>query len=130
MTSPGLLNKLTRFQIFAAILPVLVLLTGPGFAETAAAPRGTADLDPAWELQPTGWRVRVRGDAPLDVTLAFPIPLDDLASFTPGYTANRPVNAIPYICAAAPGILSTADLPPITPAGPGPGHDPGLVADR
>jgi hypothetical protein len=84
----------------------------------------TTDVDPAWELRPTGWRVRVHGDAPFDVDLAFPIPLDDLASFTPAYTANRPVNAIPYVCAAQPGILSTADLPPITPAGPlseGPG---------
>ena len=35
------------------------------------------------------------------------------------YTANRPVNAIPYVCAAAPGILSTTDLPPITPGGTG-----------
>ena len=39
-------------------------------------------------------------------------------SFTPAFTANRPVNAIPYVCAAPPGILSTTDLPPITPAGP------------
>ena len=53
-----------------------------------------------------------------DVDLPFPIPLDDLGSFTPAYTANRPVNAIPYVCAAPPGILVTADLPPITPAGP------------
>jgi 4-hydroxy-tetrahydrodipicolinate reductase len=80
----------------------------------------TTDLEPAWDLRPTGWRVRVRGDAPLDVELPFPIPLDDLGSFTPAYTANRPVNAIPYVCAAAPGILSTMDLPPITPAGPPP----------
>ena len=78
----------------------------------------TPDLDPAWDVGSTGWRVRVRGDAPLDVELPFPIPLDDLADFTPAYTANRPVNAVPYVCMAAPGILSTADLPPITPAGP------------
>jgi hypothetical protein len=78
----------------------------------------TTDLEPEWDLRPTGWRVKVRGDAPLDVDLPFPIPIDDLASFTPAYTANRPVNAIPYVCAARPGILSTADLPPITPAGP------------
>ena len=78
----------------------------------------TPDVDPEWELRPTGWRVQVQGDAPFDVDLTFPIPLDDLASFTPAYTANRPVNAIPYVCAAAPGILSTTDLPPITPAGP------------
>lgn len=78
----------------------------------------TADVEPSWDLLPTGWRVRVRGDAPLDVTLAFPVPLEDLGSFTPAYTANRPVNAIPYVCAAAPGIVSTTDLPPITVAGP------------
>jgi hypothetical protein len=28
------------------------------------------------------------------------------------------VNAVPYVCAAAPGILGSADLPPVTPAGP------------
>ena len=77
----------------------------------------TADIEPAWELQSTGWRVRVRGDAPLDVRLEFPIPVAELGAYTPAYTANRPVNAIPYVCAAVPGILSTTDLPPITPAG-------------
>jgi 2,4-diaminopentanoate dehydrogenase len=78
----------------------------------------TDELEPDWDLLPTGWRVRVRGDAPLDVELPFPIPLDDLGSYTPAYTANRPINAVPYVCAAPPGILATADLPPITPAGP------------
>jgi 4-hydroxy-tetrahydrodipicolinate reductase len=78
----------------------------------------TTDTDPAWDLRPTGWRVRVDGDAPMDVALPFPIPVEDLGAHTPGYTAHRPVNAIPYVCAAAPGILETTDLPPITPAGP------------
>jgi 4-hydroxy-tetrahydrodipicolinate reductase len=32
---------------------------------------------------------------------------------TPGYTANRAVNAVPYVCAAAPGIRTTMDLPQI-----------------
>jgi len=75
----------------------------------------TDELEPGWDLRPTGWRVRVRGDASLDVEIGFPIPVDDLASFTPALTANRPVNAIPLVCDAPPGILSTADLPPITP---------------
>jgi 4-hydroxy-tetrahydrodipicolinate reductase len=75
----------------------------------------TEDLDPAWDLGPTGWRVRVRGDAPLAVELPFPIALDDMAATTPAYTANRPVNAVPYVCEAPAGILSTADLPPILP---------------
>lgn len=77
----------------------------------------TTDVEPAWELRPTGWRVQIHGDAPFDVALPFPIPVEDLGDHTPGYTANRPVNAIPYVCAARPGILVTADLPPITPAG-------------
>jgi len=78
----------------------------------------TPNVEPAWELRPTGWRVQVHGDAPFDVELPFPVPLDELGSFTPAYTANRPVNAIPYVCAAPPGILTTTDLPFITPAGP------------
>jgi 4-hydroxy-tetrahydrodipicolinate reductase len=78
----------------------------------------TTDVDPAWDLQATGWGVRVRGDAPFDVALPFPIPLEDLGSFTPAYTANRPVNAVPYVCAAPPGILSPIDLPPLLPSGP------------
>ena len=78
----------------------------------------TMDLEPAWDLRPVGWRVRVHGDAPFDVEMAFPVALDDLASFVPAYNANGPVNAIPYVCAAAPGILTTEDLPPILPRGP------------
>ena len=34
----------------------------------------TADLDPAWDLRDTGWRVRVAGDLPLDVEIHFPVP--------------------------------------------------------
>ncbi len=75
----------------------------------------TEDLEPAWDLLATGWRVRVRGDAPLDVALEFPVSLDDMGATTPAYTANRPVNAVAPVCQAAPGILSAADLPPLTP---------------
>jgi len=78
----------------------------------------TSDLEPEWDVRPTGWRVIVRGDAPLDVSLPFPVAVEDLGSTTPAYTANRPVNAIPYVCAARPGIVSTADLPPLVPSGP------------
>ena len=34
---------------------------------------------------------------------------------TPGYTTNRAVNAVPYVCAATPGIRTTVDLPQIIP---------------
>jgi len=50
--------------------------------------------------------------------MAFPVPLDELASFVPAFNANGPVNAIPYVGAAPPGILTTEDLPHIVPRGP------------
>jgi 4-hydroxy-tetrahydrodipicolinate reductase len=74
--------------------------------------------DPAWDLRPTGWRLRIHGDAPFDIAMPFPVTLDELASFVPAYNANGLVNAIPYVCAARPGMLTTEDLPIILPRGP------------
>jgi 4-hydroxy-tetrahydrodipicolinate reductase len=71
------------------------------------------DLDRAWDLRATGWHVTIDGDAPLDIDLRFPVPLDRMAAMSPSYTANRAVNAVPVLCEASPGIRSTADLPHI-----------------
>lgn len=76
------------------------------------------DVDPDWGLQSTGWRLRLHGDAPIDMTMPFPVPLEDLASYVPAFNANGPVNAIPYVCAAKPGILTTEDLPHMVARGP------------
>jgi 2,4-diaminopentanoate dehydrogenase len=73
----------------------------------------TADLQPAWDVRDTGWHVSVDGDAPLEVDLRMPIPLDRMAAVSPAYTANRAVNAVPYVCAAPSGIRSTLDLPQV-----------------
>jgi 4-hydroxy-tetrahydrodipicolinate reductase len=69
----------------------------------------TTDLEPAWDLRATGWRVLVEGDAPMDVSIGLPLPPQD----SPVYTANRPVNAVPYVCEAPPGIVTTVDLPQV-----------------
>jgi hypothetical protein len=71
------------------------------------------DLDTDWELQDTGWRINVEGDTPLDVTLRFPVSLEQMAATTPGYTAHRAVNAVNVVCASASGIQTTAELPHI-----------------
>lgn len=71
----------------------------------------TTDLEPAWDLQATGWHIAVDGDAPLDVTLRMPVPLEQMADTFPGYTANRAVNLVTAICEASPGIRSTLDVP-------------------
>jgi len=72
------------------------------------------DLDPAWRTGDTGWHVLVEGDLPLDLVIRFPVPDEDWAAVSPGVTAHRPVNAIAYVCAAEPGIRTTADLPNVT----------------
>ena len=47
------------------------------------------------------------------MALPFPFPIEEMAERSPGYTANRAVNAVPVVCAAAPGIRTTVDLPQI-----------------
>jgi hypothetical protein len=49
------------------------------------------------------------------VDLAFPIETDQLADVTPGYTAHPAVNAVAAVCGAPPGLVTTADLPPLVP---------------
>jgi hypothetical protein len=73
----------------------------------------TTDLEPEWALRQTGWHLVVDGDTPLDVDIRFPVSSDRYASVSPGYTAHRAVNAVPFVCAAEPGIRTTVDLPQI-----------------
>jgi 4-hydroxy-tetrahydrodipicolinate reductase len=73
----------------------------------------TSELEPNWTVQPTGWHVVVDGDAPLDIAIRMPVSLTEMAEVSPGYTANRAVNAVTAVCQAAPGIRSTTELPPI-----------------
>jgi hypothetical protein len=67
-----------------------------------------------WEFRsPSGWHVLLEGDCPIDLSISFPVPIADYAAMTPGLTANRPVNAVPYVCEAPAGIRTTIDLPQI-----------------
>lgn len=76
----------------------------------------TSDVvDEGWDLRESGWRVLVEGDTPLKVDITYPVAPEDYAGFTPGLTAHRPVNAIPFVCAAEPGIRTTIDLPQVVP---------------
>ena len=75
----------------------------------------TTDVDPAWDLRRSGWRVLVEGETPIDVNVTFPVAGDKVSPAMAGITAYRVINAIPYVCAAAPGIRTTADLPNIVP---------------
>jgi 4-hydroxy-tetrahydrodipicolinate reductase len=73
----------------------------------------TKDVAPAWDLRPTGLHYRVEGDTPLDVMLTFPVSEEEYPKISPGFTAHPVVNAVPYVCEAAPGIRQTDELPPV-----------------
>lgn len=67
-----------------------------------------------WEFRtPSGWHIVLQGDCPLDLSISFPVAPENYADMTPGLTANRPVNAIPYVCDAPAGIRTSVDLPQI-----------------
>jgi 4-hydroxy-tetrahydrodipicolinate reductase len=73
----------------------------------------TSELEPDWQPRATGWRVTVAGDAPLDVEMRFAVPLETMGDWMPGYTANRAVNAVPFVCDAPTGIRTSVELPQI-----------------
>lgn len=66
-----------------------------------------------WDLRESGWHLVLDGDVPLDVSITYPVAEEDYAEMTPGLTAHRPLNIIPYLCAASPGIKRSTDLPQI-----------------
>lgn len=66
-----------------------------------------------WDFRDSGWRILLKGDCPLDISISFPVEPEHYADMTPGLTAHRPVNAVPYVCEAPPGIQTTVDLPQI-----------------
>jgi hypothetical protein len=84
---------------------------GEPFLSFSATWYCTTEIDADWDLRPGGWRVVVEGDCPLDVDIRLAIPLEHMAETTPGYTANRAVNAVSLVCQAAPGIRTSVDLP-------------------
>lgn len=75
----------------------------------------TTELDPAWEIRPSGWRITVDGDAPMDLGIELTVPDDRLRETMPAYTANRAVNSVAALCAAAPGLRSTVELATVAP---------------
>jgi hypothetical protein len=106
-------GRIAEGTVAAQRMTVSGLRAGRSLLSFSASWYCGTDLEPAWELRPTGWRIEVDGDAPLLVEMPFPIPLERMGETTPGYTANRAVNAVPVVCAAAPGIRTTVDLPQV-----------------
>ncbi len=75
----------------------------------------STDIDQEWALRDSGWRVLVEGDTPLDVSITYPVSEEAYPSVTPGFTAHPAVNAVHAVCAASPGIRTTADMARVLP---------------
>lgn len=80
---------------------------------------GDDDLDPPWRFGPEGERfeVEITGDPNVRVTFKelHPHSIEAGLQRNPGIvaTAMHCVNAVPYVCAAEPGLLTYLDLPPV-----------------
>jgi hypothetical protein len=80
---------------------------------------GDENLDPPWQFGPEGERfeVEITGDPGTLVVFKglHPPSIEAGLKRNPGIvaTAMHCVNAIPYVCAAVPGVLTYLDLPPV-----------------
>lgn len=81
---------------------------------------GQENLDPPWRFGPQGQRceIEVKGDPDCLITVHgwHPTSVEEGLFRNRGIvaTAAHCVNSIPYVCAAAPGIATFADLPAVT----------------
>lgn len=67
-------------------------------------------LDPQW-TDPEGFSVVIEGTPRVDATIRFGEPGQDVMTVLMDSTAVAAVNAIPFVCAARPGLLTPIDLP-------------------
>jgi len=67
-------------------------------------------LDPKWP-DPKGFSVVIDGEPYVDATIRFGKPGEDVMTVLMDSTAVAAVNAIPFVCAAQPGVITPIDLP-------------------
>jgi hypothetical protein len=67
-------------------------------------------LDPQW-TDPKGFSVVIEGTPRVDAVIRFGKPGEDVMTVLMDSTAIAAVNAIPFLCAAAPGVITPIDLP-------------------
>ena len=81
-------------------------------------------LDPDWKIDQDGWVIRIDGRPTVTANISFLPPPDFEAETIADFmvlghimTAAPPINAIPAVVAAAPGIATYNDLPLVLPRG-------------
>jgi hypothetical protein len=81
-------------------------------------------LEPDWKIDQDGWVIQISGRPTVTATIGFLPPPDFEAETMEDFmvlghimTAMPPINAIPAVVAAAPGIVTYNDLPLVLPRG-------------
>ena len=100
------------------------LVNGVIRAELTLRWRKGQTLEPDWQIDQDGWVIEVAGRPTVTMKVGFLPPPDFEATTLEEFmvlghimTAMPPINAIPAVVAAAPGIVTYADLPMILPHG-------------
>jgi hypothetical protein len=75
----------------------------------------TKNVDQPWDLRNNGWRLLIEGETPIDINVSFPVATEKASAAMAALTAYSVINAVPYVCAAPPGIQTTANLPILVP---------------
>jgi hypothetical protein len=72
---------------------------------------GADNIEPRWDCGASGYRLRIEGDPPMELTMARPV---QPGAATPylglPWTAMAGVNVIPAVCDAAPGVVTHFEL--------------------
>jgi hypothetical protein len=72
---------------------------------------GEDNIAPAWESGPSGYRIRIEGDPPLELSLTSQKGEGGVRKYQGlPWTAMMGVNVIPAVCDAAPGIVTHFDM--------------------
>ena len=100
------------------------LVAGTVVVELNVRWRKGQTLDPDWKIDQDGWVIQIDGRPTVTATIGFLPPPDFEAETMEEFmvlghimTAMPPLNAIPAVVAAAPGIVTYNDLPLILPRG-------------
>lgn len=74
------------------------------------------EIEPRWDCGESGYRVRIEGDPPLELSLGGPTNADGQRVYVGlPWTAMMGVNVIPAVCDAAPGVVTHFDLGVVKP---------------
>jgi hypothetical protein len=78
---------------------------------------GREHLEPVWNVGDPGYRLRISGNPPMELTIGRPEALEGDVRYISLWTAMAGLTAIPAVCAAPPGVVTHRELGLVEPKG-------------